>query len=169
MSLATPLVGRRALLATAACAAAVGASAAEADTGAAASLSAQEIHDVALEAYLYFYPLVSMGATRQQTNAIPGAAPNSLSNTFFHIRTFPPADFKAVVRSNFDTLYSSAWLDLTKGPMVVSVQDKDGRYYILPMLDTWTDVFAALARISHRIRCIGAGILKESCYSHGFS
>src|SRR5271166_5602380 len=26
-----------------------------------------------------------------------------------------------------------------------------------------------LARISHRIRCIGAGILKESCYSHGFS
>ena len=29
--------------------------------------------------------------------------------------------------------------------------------------------FRDLARISHRIRCIGAGILKESCYSHGFS
>jgi hypothetical protein len=28
---------------------------------------------------------------------------------------------------------------------------------------------AALARISHRIRCIGARILRESCCDHGFS
>jgi hypothetical protein len=106
-------------------------------------VSGQDLFDIAVDAYLYLYPLVTMGITRRQTNALPGTPRNSLANQFFHVRTFPPADFKMVVRSNFDTLYSTAWLDLTKEPMVVSVSDTDGRYYVLPMLDMWTDVFAA--------------------------
>jgi hypothetical protein len=105
--------------------------------------TAQEAHDIAVEAYIYFYPLVSMDVTRGETNALPGSPPNSLDNKFFHMRTFPPADFKAVVRSNFDTLYSTAWLNLTDGPVIVSAPNTNGRYYVLPMLDMWTDVFAA--------------------------
>ena len=64
-------------------------------------------------------------------------------NTFTSVQEYPPANFKGVVRVNFDTLYSIAWLDLTKEPMIVSAPNTDGRYYLLPMLDMWTDVFAS--------------------------
>ncbi len=112
---------------------------------AAASISEDEAHAIGVDAYLYFYSLVTMDLTRRQlTNQEPG--PGSLGgpmNRFANIPAFPTADMRAVVRPNFDTLYSSGWLDLTKEPMVVSVPDTGGRYYILPMLDMWTDVFAS--------------------------
>ena len=64
-------------------------------------------------------------------------------NTFVNVPEYPPADFKGVVRSNFERCIPVAWLDLTKEPVVISVPDTDGRYYLLPMLDMWTDVFAS--------------------------
>src|SRR5215468_2158603 len=108
-------------------------------------ISEQEASAIAVDAYLYFYPLVTMDITRRQmTNVAAGEKPGfGPVNAFQNIPEYPPADLKVVVRPNFDTLYSSAWLDLTKEPVVVSVPDTGGRYYLLPMLDMWTDVFAS--------------------------
>ncbi len=104
----------------------------------------QDAHAIGLTAYLYFYPLVSMELTRRQlTNVARPEGMHGPMNGFVSLAAFPPAEMKAVVRPNFDTLYSSAWLDLTKEPMIVSVPDTQGRYYLLPMLDMWTDVFAS--------------------------
>jgi hypothetical protein len=109
------------------------------------AISAQQAYDIGLEAYIYFYPLLTMDTTRRQsTNMAPGKRPGfGPVNTFSHMRAYPDASFKSVVRPNFDTLYSVAWLDLTDGPVIVSVPDTAGRYYLLPMLDMWTDVFAS--------------------------
>jgi hypothetical protein len=109
-----------------------------------AALSAQEAEEIGVNAYLYFYPLVTMDVTRRQmTNLESGKKPGyGPMNEFSHVREYPPADMKVVVRPNFDTLYSIAWLDLGKEPIVLTVPDTDGRYYLMPLLDMWTDVFA---------------------------
>jgi hypothetical protein len=112
---------------------------------AAETISAQDAHSIGVTAYLYFYSLVTMDLTRKQLTNVTkaGSGINAPMNTFANIPEYPTATMKVVVRPNFDTLYSSAWLDLTKEPMIVSVPDTQGRYYLLPMLDMWTDVFAS--------------------------
>ncbi len=103
-----------------------------------------EAYQIGMEAYVYFYPLVTMDVTRRQlTNIEAGKmVARGPMNTFSHLRAYPTAEFREVVRPNFDTLYSTAWLDLSKEPIIVSVPDTAGRYYLLPMIDMWSDVFA---------------------------
>ena len=107
-------------------------------------INEQEAFEIGVEAFTYLYSMVLMDVTRRQATNIEagkviGRGP---MNAFTHVPIFPPADFRDVVRPNFDTLYSIAWLDLTKEPMVVTAPDTHDRYYMLPMLDMWTDVFA---------------------------
>ena len=99
---------------------------------------------IAQEGYVYLYPLIVMDVTRKQlTNTDPKLDPiGGPANAFTHVRAFPTADMRVVVRPNFDTLYSSAWLDLSDGPLILSTAGSGGRYFLLPMLDMWTDVFA---------------------------
>ncbi len=69
---------------------------------------------LAAEGYIYGYPLVLMHATADS------ALRNRDRNELRHARTFPNAKYRHVARPNVDTLYSDAWLDLSKEPVILS-------------------------------------------------
>ncbi|HEY4143076.1 MAG TPA: DUF1254 domain-containing protein [Pseudolabrys sp.] len=111
------------------------------------NISEQQAYEIARAAYVYAYPIVTMDVSMRQSTNVPNADTIPLRapvNQFAHARAYPRASDRDVVRYNFDTLYSPAWLDLAREPIVLSVPDTGGRYYLLPMLDMWTDVFSVV-------------------------
>ncbi|HXA51010.1 MAG TPA: DUF1254 domain-containing protein [Candidatus Acidoferrum sp.] len=103
---------------------------------------AKEALDIGTEAYLYGYPLVTMEMTRRvMTNVAKPDGNYAPMGQFALIREYPTAAFYDVTAPNADTLYSLAWLDVTREPYVFTIPDSKGRYYLMPMLDGWTDVF----------------------------
>ncbi len=110
--------------------------------GSSAAVSEQEAAQLGAEAYIYGYPLVTMEMTRRVlTNAAAPDGKLAPMGQFARLRSYPtPAD-KEVTAPNADTLYTLAWLDLAKEPWVLSIPDMRDRYYLMPMLSGWTDVF----------------------------
>jgi hypothetical protein len=108
-------------------------------------VDARTAREIGIEAYYYLYPLVTMEVTRRvSTNMDEGKKPGfGPAGEFHHLRSYPSVEFREVVRPNFDTLYSLAWFDVRKEPYIVSVPDTAGRYYVLPIYDMWSDIFAA--------------------------
>lgn len=105
--------------------------------------------EIATDAYVFAFPLVVMEITRRVVANVPpdnganGLQTHAPMNCFVHVRQFPDDSFTAVVRPNADTLYSSIFFDVSTEPLVISVPDSGGRYYLLPMMDMWTHVFAS--------------------------
>jgi hypothetical protein len=92
------------------------------------------------EVYVYAYPLVLTDVTREvDTASVP-------MDTFRHQSALPDAASTAAVSPNADFLYSQAWLDLSKGPVLLSVPDTKGRYFLIAMLDAWTNVASSLGK-----------------------
>jgi hypothetical protein len=105
----------------------------------------KEVQEAAVEAYVYGYPLVTMELTRRvMTNvAKPTLGKLAPMGQLARLRAYPsPAD-REVTAPNADTLYTLAWLDVGTEPWIVTVPDMKGRYFMLPLLSGWTEVFAA--------------------------
>lgn len=92
-----------------------------------------EAEAIAKDAYILGFPLVLMDVTRA------AAAATTPANRFQHAAALPTPARRDVVRLNLDTLYSSAWLDLRAEPMVLQVPAMDGRYWLMQVLDAWTN------------------------------
>jgi hypothetical protein len=97
-----------------------------------------------LQAYLYGFPLVVMDLTKDAAMApIPGEITAPI-NQFSVMTHYPDASFRAVPRTGLDTLFACAWADLDKEPLILSVPETGGRYYVIALFDMWSNVFASI-------------------------
>jgi hypothetical protein len=105
-------------------------------------VSEREARAIGTDTYIYGYPLVTMEMTRRvMTNVATAGDQFAPMGQFALARHYPTAAFRDVTAPNADTLYSLAWLDLSREPYIFSIPDAKGRYYMMPMLDAWTTVF----------------------------
>ncbi len=94
------------------------------------------------EAYIYGYPLVTMDMTRrQETNVrVPDDA-HAPVGQLIKLRAYPAVDNHSAAAPNADTLYTMVWLDVSTEPWVFSIPDMGDRFYIMPMLSSFNEVF----------------------------
>ena len=94
----------------------------------------------AAQAWLYALPLIEMATTRARMLRAPGAAINRLT----HSRVLSDHASRAVTTPNNDTLYSTAFLDLTQGPVTLTVPATGARYWSAAVMDMFTNNNAVL-------------------------
>jgi hypothetical protein len=117
--------------------AAAGAFAATGQSVHAQSIDVAEAKQIAIDAYIYGYSLVTTDITRLQMSNVSKVGELSAPlGSFFNIRGYPPATYRGVSATNADTLYSMAWLDL-KEPMVFSHPEIKDRFFNFELVDLW--------------------------------
>jgi hypothetical protein len=104
---------------------------------------ASPLRAAAREAWLYTLPLVEMAATRAGTLASP-AGPPLAPNTFRHARGLSTPASRLVTSPNNDTLFSNAWIDLTAGPVTLTIPPTGQRYISVAVMNMYTDNDAVL-------------------------
>ncbi|HMN97705.1 MAG TPA: DUF1254 domain-containing protein [Phycisphaerales bacterium] len=108
----------------------------------AAVLTPAAAREIALDGYIYGYPLVTMELTRRvMTNVAHPEGTHAPMGQFVRMREYPTSSFRDVTAPNADTLYTSGFIDVGSEPWVLSLPDSHGRYFLFPMLDGWTEVF----------------------------
>ncbi|WP_176080584.1 DUF1254 domain-containing protein [Paraburkholderia tropica] len=104
-----------------------------------------DLVDLAVEAVQFALPLYEMArmlsATCPRVEGHDADATARWANAWLHTRQLLGPQHRRVVTPNNDTLYSSAWLDLRGGPLVIRVPAMHSRYYVLGLLDMYTNPF----------------------------
>lgn len=104
-----------------------------------------ERKSIAIEAYIYLYPIVMMEITRRQITARDRRSAEQIEkNLFLHNHSMATDKWRSVARSNIDTLFSSAWIDLSDGPAFITLPPSGDRFHMFQFLDMWTDTYAVV-------------------------
>ena len=101
-----------------------------------------EKHKIVREAYLYGYPLVTLDMTRKhETNVREPDDAHAPMGQLVKLRKYPAVDDHGAAAPNADTVYTMVWLDVSDEPWVFSIPDMGDRFYIMPMLSGFNEVF----------------------------
>ena len=90
-------------------------------------------------AFLYTLPIFEMARTRYAAVGSPEGTGRGRVNRLGHRRTLADHQARAVTTPNNDTLYSSAWIDVDGGPLVLRVPRIANRYWSIQFLDIFTN------------------------------
>jgi len=113
-----------------------------------------DLAGLAAQAFIYGFPLVfDLGEVGRALRDGIGLVPPVALNEFGHARQLAGPETRFVSINN-DTVYSMAMVDVSGGPVQLSVPDTAGRYYVLQFIDAWTDNFAY---VGHRATGTEAG------------
>lgn len=105
------------------------------------ALTTEEAVQIATDAYVYGYSLMTTEVTRVQMSNV--AAPEGMKapmGQFINVKRYPPGDYRGVSAPNADTLYSLAWMDVGEEPTVFTHPDMGKRYFLFPMYSLWMPV-----------------------------
>ena len=97
-----------------------------------------DLKTAAMNAWLFSLPLIEMANARTRTAG--------QVNRLVHRRTLNSWQDRAITAPNNDTLYSSAWLDLTKGPLTLTLPAVGKRYASVHILNMYSDTDAVLSQ-----------------------
>jgi hypothetical protein len=102
-----------------------------------------------LQAFIYGFPYVYCAQTRYNWTTQPRNptfSPYMPINHFWHATQAMDATYQDGGCPNTDTLYSIAWLDVTREPVILSVPDTHDRYYCFQFAAFFSDNFAYVGR-----------------------
>lgn len=99
-----------------------------------ATIGPDEAWRIAFEGCLAGYPLLVLDAARRSHPAP--------ANQFVHARA--GEDPVGLGAPNPHVIYSSAWLDLKDGPVIVSLPDLRAHHCVMPMIDAWGAIFTSM-------------------------
>jgi hypothetical protein len=98
-------------------------------------------------AFQYAFPLYAVAQTRYRAVQDPANPRQYAPNTIQHERQLSDHTSRWITAPNNDTLYSNAWLDLSRGPVRVrAAAMPSGRYWSIALMDAFTNNFAVLGQ-----------------------
>lgn len=99
---------------------------------------ASALEQAAAEAWIYSLPLI------ESANARAAVLAGTPVNTLFRLREPTTPATQRVTTPNNDTLNARAWIDLSNGPVTITLPPTGDRYFSVAMLDMYSNNFAVL-------------------------
>ncbi|MDT4816345.1 hypothetical protein FQZ97_493910 [compost metagenome] len=94
------------------------------------------------EAFYYTYPLYKLSDYRWIALNDATARTHTQLNKFAHSREITTPEDRWANAPIVDALYSTAWMDLASGPVTLHVPDTGKRYYVLTLIDFYSNTFS---------------------------
>jgi hypothetical protein len=107
-------------------------------------------YTLGVQAYVFGFPYVYLPSLRWSWVTVPKPAgsvtPYAPLNHFHHVRNLADATYRDGGSPNNDTLYSIAWVDVSKEPVILSHPDMGDRYFTFELASLDSDNFAYVGK-----------------------